>query len=76
MTVIADNKGRVTLPTKPGERFDLQALGKDKFLLTWLAPVRARPARVQIRKKNGYTVGTLNHAINPTALQKALAAFP
>jgi hypothetical protein len=34
MTVIADNKKRVTLPTKPGERFDLQSVGRDKFVLT------------------------------------------
>jgi hypothetical protein len=34
MTVIADNKKRVTLPTKPGERFDLQRIGQDIFILT------------------------------------------
>ena len=34
MTVIADNKKRVTLPTKPGESFDLQSFGGDKFILT------------------------------------------
>jgi hypothetical protein len=34
MPVIADNKKRVPLPTKPGERFDLQSVGRDKFVLT------------------------------------------
>jgi hypothetical protein len=76
MTVIADNKKRVTLPTKPGERFDLQALGEDKFILTRLALVQTRPARVKIQKKDGFTVGRLDHAINEAALQEALAEFP
>lgn len=76
MTVIADNKKRVTLPTKPGERFDLQSVGQDKFILTRLAPVQIRPAGVKIQKKNGFTVGKLDHAINETALQEALAEFP
>jgi hypothetical protein len=76
MTVIADNKKRVTLPTKPGERFDLQAAGKDKFILTRLAPVQVRAARVKIQKKHGFTVGQLDHPINEAALQEALADFP
>jgi hypothetical protein len=76
MTVIADNKKRVTLPTKPGERFDLQAIGQDKFVLTRLAPVPDRAARVKIKKKDGFTVGTLDHKINEAALQEALAEFP
>jgi hypothetical protein len=73
MTVIADNKKRVTLPAKPGERFDLQVIGPDKYILTRLAPVRARASRVKIRKKDGFTVGKLSHPINETALQEALA---
>lgn len=76
MTVIADNKKRVTLPTKPGERFDLQAVGQDKFILTRLAPVSTRPASVKIQKKDGFTVGKLDHAINEAALREALAEFP
>ncbi len=76
MTVVADNKKRVTLPTKPGERFDLQAYGNDKFILTRLAPVQSRPASVKIKKKGGYTVGKLDHAIDPAALQEALVEFP
>lgn len=76
MTVIADNKKRVTLPTSPGERFDLQALGKDKFILTRLAPVKVRAAGVKLRKKDGFTVGKLDHAIDGAALREALAEFP
>ena len=76
MTVIADNKKRVTLPTKPGERFDLQAHGQDKFILTRLAPVQSRPGKVKILKKDGFTVGKLGHPINEAALKEALAEFP
>ena len=76
MTVIADSKKRVTLPTKPGERFDMQALGGDKFILTRLAPVKTRPVGVKLQKKDGFTVGKLAHPINETALQEALSEFP
>ena len=67
MTVIADNKKRGTLPTKPGERFDLHALGEDKFILTRIAPVTMHTASVRMHKKQGFTVGKLDHAINETA---------
>lgn len=76
MTVIADNKKRVTLPTKPGERFDVQTFGNEKFVLTRLAPVKARPAKVIFKKVNGYTVAQLDHPIDEAALKEALAEFP
>jgi hypothetical protein len=76
MTVIADNKKRVTLPTKPGERFDLQYTGADQFILTRLAPVRMRSAKVKFKQVDGYTVGELGHSIDEAALQKALEEFP
>jgi hypothetical protein len=76
MTVIADNKKRVTLPTKPGERFDLQAQGGDKFILTRLAPVKPVKARVSITKEAGYTVGRLGHPVDADALKQALEEFP
>ncbi|HUA66290.1 MAG TPA: hypothetical protein VME24_10605 [Alphaproteobacteria bacterium] len=76
MTVIADNKKRVTLPTKPGERFDLKKIGEDQFILTRLAPVPVRPAGVKLVKKDGFTVGKLDHPIDDAALREALAEFP
>jgi len=76
MTVVADNKKRVTLPTKPGERFDLQTVGNDKFILTRLAPVKVRPAKVTFKKVDGFTVGELDHPIDEAALKEALAEFP
>lgn len=76
MTVVADNKKRVTLPTQPGERFELQMVGNDKFILTRLVPVKVRPARVKLAKKDGFTVGKLDHPISEAALREALTEFP
>ena len=76
VTVIADNKKRVTLPTKPGERFDVRVLGDGQFVLTRLEPSRPRRAKVTVRKVGGYTVGHLDHPISETALREALAEFP
>jgi hypothetical protein len=75
MTVIADNKKRVTLPTKPGERFDLQTVGVDKFILTRLVPVeKAEPVRLV--KKHGYTVGVGPRKISQAQVRKLLDEFP
>jgi hypothetical protein len=49
MTVIADSKKRVTLPTKPGERFDVQVFGEDKYVLTRLAPVAREVPVVKVK---------------------------
>jgi hypothetical protein len=76
MTVIADNKKRVTLPTQPGERFDVRVLGDGQFILTRLEPSHPRPAKVTVRKIGRYSVGHLDRAISETALHEALAEFP
>ena len=76
MTVIADNKKRVTLPTKPGERFDVQTFGDEKFILTRLSPAQPAPARVVISRHGGFSTGKLGHPINEAALREALVEFP
>ena len=76
MTVIADSKKRVTLPAKPGERFDVQSFGGDKYVLTRLVAVEPRPAKVSIVIKNGFSVGKSKHKIDEAALQEALNEFP
>jgi hypothetical protein len=77
MTVVADNKHRVTLrQARPGERFDVAIVEPGKYVLTRLEPARSRPARVRIEKRNGYTVGILDRPIDPVALKEALADFP
>ena len=76
MTVIADNKKRVTLPTKPGERFDVRILGDGQFMLTRLEPARPHPAKVTVRKEGRYSVGRVDRPISEAALKEALAEFP
>jgi hypothetical protein len=78
MTVIADNKRRVTLRlAKPGDRFDVQVSGEGKFILTKLEPVQqSRPAKVRIEKRGQYHVGVLDRPIDERALREALADFP
>ena len=75
MTVIAHNKKRVTLPTRPGERFDLQAIGEDKFILTRLVPAESAE-RIRLVKKHGYTVAIGKHRISQTDVREFLDEFP
>jgi hypothetical protein len=74
MTVIVDNKKRVTLPTKPGNRFDLQAIGDEQFILTRLEPVTPRPAK--IIKRGGRAFLSSGRIVTPADVQKALEEFP
>ena len=74
MTVIADSKKRVTLPTKPGERFDVQQFGEDKYVLTRLAPVNE--TSIRLVKKHGYTVAVGGRKITQAEVRKALDEFP
>lgn len=78
MTVIADSKKRVTIRhAKPGDRFDVEAAGDGKFILTKLEPVESgRPARVRVKKRDGFTVGVLDHPISEDAIKEALREFP
>ena len=78
MTVVADNKKRVTLRlARPGDRFDVQVSPEGRFILTKLQPVRETPpAKVRIEKRGRYHVGVLDHPIAEEALKEALAEFP
>ena len=75
MTVVADNKKRVTIRlAKPGERFDVQTAGDGKFILTRLEPVHElRPAKVRIEKRGKYSVGLVDRPINEQAITEALS---
>ena len=78
MTVVADNKKRVTLRlANPGDRFDVRVSPEGKFILTKLEPVQQTPpAKVRIEKRGCYHVGVLDRPINEEALREALADFP
>jgi hypothetical protein len=74
MTVITDSKKRITLPARPGERFDVQAFGEDKYVLTRLVP--ATPAAVRLVKKHGYTVAVGGRPITSAQVRQTLDEFP
>ena len=78
MTVVTDNKKRVTLRlAKPGDRFDVQIISNGNYILTKLEPVQLRDtAKVRIEKRGQYHVGVLDHPINEEALKAAVAEFP
>jgi hypothetical protein len=76
MTVIADEKKSVILPTaRPGDRFDLQVISEGKIVLVPLAGA-SKPANVTIEKKDGFTVGVLDQPIDEQAIKEALNEFP
>ena len=78
MTVVTDNKSRVTrCLAKPGDRFDVQAPSDGHYILTRLEPVQPRvAAKVRIEKRGQYHVGILDRPINEEALKEAVAEFP
>jgi len=78
MTVVTDNKKRVTLRlAQPGDRFDVQVVSDGNYILSKLVPVRPRgTAKVRIEKRGQYHVGVLDHPIDPEALKAAVAEFP
>ena len=78
MTVVTDNKKRVTLRlAKPGDRFDVQIISNGNYILTKLEPVQLRDtAKVRIEKRGQYHVGVLDHPINEEAIKDAVAEFP
>ena len=77
MTVVADNKHRVTLRhAKPGERFDVEVPAEGKYVLTRLEPAESRVRRVRFVKRNGYTVGASDQPVSEEAIREALADFP
>jgi len=75
MTVIADNKKRVTLPTTPGERFDVQVINADKFVLTRLVPAD-RPGKIRLVKRRGYLVAVGARKITQAETRELLDKFP
>lgn len=76
VTLKADNRRRVQLPdARPGDVFAYERRGETRMLIP-VEPVQARPAKVTIRKRSGYSVGVLDREINAVELERALAEFP
>lgn len=77
MTVVADNKKRVTLRrARPGDRFDVQLTADGRYILTKLEAVQPPPAKVRIERRGQFHVGVLDPPVDEAALEEALREFP
>ena len=77
MTVVADSKKRVVLPVaEPGDRFDVRVGNDGTVVLARIERAPSRPAQVRVEKRDGFSVGVLDHPIDDEALRQALAEFP
>jgi hypothetical protein len=76
MTVTADTKKRVVLPTaNPGDRFDVKVRGHGGFLLTLLEPARPR-VRLVRERGTGLLLGVSEPHITWAETRKAMDEFP
>jgi len=78
MTAITDNKRRVVLrQAKPGDRFDVAFLPDEgKYVLTRPEPVKPRPRKVRLVRKQGYLVAVSAQPITEEQTRKLLDEFP
>lgn len=77
MTVTADNKRRVVLPSaKPGETYEVEFSGPGKLTFTKLEPINERNTRVKFKKRGRFTVGVSDRPVSVEAIRQALADFP
>lgn len=76
-TLTMDDYNRVRLPdVKPRQVFAHEKEASGRIILTPLAPVEPKPAKVRFEKRGRYTVGVLDREINEQAIKEALADFP
>ena len=72
MTVKADDKKRIVLPTaKPGDVFNVEVSG-GTILLTKLVPVQSKLVRA--RKVKGMVMGAADVELDPAAIVDAIRA--
>jgi hypothetical protein len=73
MSVTVDNCRRVILPeAKPGEEFDVQTQGDGVFVLRRLVPVKDRPMRARLVKRNGRTVVVTEHPLDERLIKELI----
>ena len=76
-TLTVDDYQRVRLPeVEPRTKFAYAKDAQGRITLTEIKPARARPARVRLVRRNGYTVATTDRPITVEAIKTALADFP
>lgn len=79
MTVIADNKRRVTLPriVQAGDAFDVKQEGGSFVLVKLERPAAPKPARATFHKRRGrHAVASAGKPITSEQVRAALADFP
>jgi hypothetical protein len=76
-TLTVDDYNRVRLPdVNPRHVFAREKEASGRIILTPLAPVEPKPAKVRFEKRGRYTVDVLDREINGQAIKEALADFP
>jgi hypothetical protein len=75
LTVDAHKRIRIR-DANPGEVFACTDNGDGSITLRKVEPVHARPAKVRIEKRGGFSVGVLDRPISEAALKEALDEFP
>lgn len=79
MTLIADDKKRVTLPkpVKPGDAFDCVQEGSRLVLVKLQHPVQPAPAKVRfIKRKGRHTVASIGRTVTTDEIQRLIDQFP
>lgn len=79
MTLIADNKKRVTLPkpVKPGDAFDCVLEGNRFVLVKLQRPDPTPRAKVRFIKRRGkHTVASIGRTVSTEEVQKLIDEFP
>ncbi len=75
-TVVADEQQRIRVPEcHPGDAFEVRLEGEWRIILTRVGPYAA-PAAVKIAKKNGFSVGSVDHPVSEEVIRRALNDFP
>ena len=76
-TLTVDDYNRIRLPdVKPRQVFAHEKEAGGRIILTPVAPVEPKPAKVRLEKRGRYTVGVVDREINEEAIKEALADFP
>ena len=74
MIIIADSKGRLTLPrkAKPGDTFSVEEVGEGQFLLS---PMR-KPTKMRLVREKGFLVASVGQKVTTEQVRALLDEFP
>lgn len=76
-TLTVDDYQRVRLPdVEPRQVFAHEKDSAGRIILTPIAPVEPKRAKVRFERKNGHTVAVTDQPISVEAIQAAMTEFP